>query len=410
MVHFLHRPRRAAAVLPLGVSNGSANRLATRFFARTLNRGCTTLSADPDSASQIVDHQRTGLVLLDPRLNVRYLNPAAESLFGRSTDQAVRTGVFEVLDVDLASRSALDRALHSTESMTIRKLEVVGLDRVPFLADISVLPLSDHSGVLLEVHTADSQSRFSRDDQLASQQQASQQFLRGLAHEVKNPLGGIRGAAQLLERELPGDHLREYTQIILEEVDRLRDLVDRMMRPHSKPRFMACNVHEVLERVLVLVRAEYGEQVELARDYDPSLPDLIADRNQLVQACLNVVRNACQALMSPHRTRPADSRILVRTRIARQVTIGRHRHRSAIRVDFEDNGPGVDPQLAERIFLPLISGRPEGSGLGLALTQTIITDHHGTIECSSRPGHTTFTMMLPVAQPSVAADSSTEST
>jgi len=394
--------------MELPVESG-VNRLATNF-ATSVDRGCTTLSADPDSASQIVDHQRTGLVLLDPRFRVRYLNPAAESLFGRSMDQAVKSGVFEVLDVDLASRSALDRALHSPESMTIRKLEVAGPDRVPFLADISVLPLSDRSGVLLEVHPADTQSRFSRDDQVASQQQAAQQLLRGLAHEVKNPLGGIRGAAQLLERELPSEHLREYTQIILEEVDRLRDLVDRMMRLHGKPRFMLCNVHEVLERVLVLVRAEYGDQVELVRDYDPSLPDLVADRNQLVQACLNVARNACQALTDTRQSFTRDARILVRTRIARQVTIGRHRHRGAIRIDFEDNGPGVDPALAERIFLPLISGRPEGSGLGLALTQTIITDHHGTIECSSRPGQTTFTMTLPVVQPIVAADSSTEST
>jgi two-component system nitrogen regulation sensor histidine kinase GlnL len=368
------------------------------------------VSADPRSAIQIVDHQRTGLVLLDQQLNVLYLNPAAESLLGRSMEQVVKSGVFEVLDVDLASRSALDRALHAHESLTIRKLELVGPDRLPVLADISVLPLSDHSGVLLEIQPADTQSRFSRDDQLLSQQQASQQLLRGLAHEVKNPLGGIRGAAQLLERELPGKHLREYTQIILAEVDRLRDLVDRMMRLHGKPFFLACNVHEVLERVLVLVQAEYGDRVDLIRDYDPSLPDLNADRNQLVQACLNVVRNACQALTDARASLTSDARIVVRTRIARQVTIGRHRHRSAIRIEFEDNGPGVDPDLVERIFLPLISGRPEGSGLGLALTQTIITDHHGTIECSSRPGHTTFTMTLPVIQPKVVAGSSMEST
>lgn len=358
------------------------------------------MSVDARSAVQIIDHQRTGLVLLDASQRVRYLNPAAESLLGHSIEQTIGQHALEILGADDASMVALEKALRSAESLTIRKLEISGPDRPSFLADVSVLPFSDRTGMLLELQPLEAQIRFSRDDQLAMQQQASIQLIRGLAHEVKNPLGGIRGATQLLERELPDARLREYTDIILTEVDRLRDLVDRMMRLRSTPRFEACNVHEVLEHVLALTRAEHGDDVRLDRDYDPSLPDLVADRGQLIQACLNVVRNACQALRdTPH------ARILVRTRIARQVTIGRHRHRGAIRIEIEDNGPGVDPALAERIFFPMISGRPEGSGLGLALTQTIITDHHGMIECTSRPGHTTFTMTLPVVQP--LADSPT---
>ncbi len=332
-------------------------------------------------------------------MRVRYLNPAAESLLGRSVEQTIGEHALEILGIDDASMATLARALQSTEGLTIRKLEMSGPDRIPFLADVSVLPFSDQTGILLELHPIDTQMRFSRDDQLATQQQASIQLVRGLAHEVKNPLGGIRGAAQLLERELlerelHNRGLREYTDIILAEVDRLRDLVDRMMRLRSTPRFAGCNIHEALEHVLTLTGAEYGGEVKLVRDYDPSLPDLMADRDQLIQACLNVVRNAYQALQATEL-----ATITVRTRIARQATIGRHRHRSALRIDIEDNGPGIDPALAERIFFPMISGRPEGSGLGLALTQTILTDHHGMIECTSRPGHTTFTMTLPVAQP-----------
>lgn len=354
------------------------------------------MSLQPRHALQIIDHQRTGVVLLDGELRVRYLNPAAESLLGRSIDQVHGLPAGELLDVDATMHANLERTIRSGETMTVRKLELTGADRSRLVADVSLTPLIDDNGLLLELQPVDTQIRLSRDEGLASQQQASLQLIRGLAHEVKNPLGGIRGAAQLLERELPDASLREYTGIILGEVDRLRDLVDRMMRLRSLPRFDTCNVHEVLERVLVLTGAEYGDVVELVRDYDPSLPDLIADRDQLMQACLNVVRNACQALSDS-----TNGKILVRTRIARQITIGRHRHRSAIRIDIEDNGPGVDPALAERIFLPMISGRPEGSGLGLALTQTIITDHSGSIECTSQPGRTVFTLTLPLTQPAV---------
>ena len=362
------------------------------------------LTLETRSAIQIVDHQRTGLVLLDEDLHVVYLNAAAESLLGRSIEQSLGLSTRELLDTDEQTMAALDRSLRTTESITIRKLELGGPDRSRIQADVNVSLLPDLTGILLELHPVDSQLRFSRDDQLASQQETSLQFIRGLAHEVKNPLGGIRGAAQLLERELPAAHLREYTEIILAEVDRLRELVDRMMRLRTTPRMDDCNVHEVLERVLTLTRAEHGDSVELVRDYDPSLPNLMADHDQLVQACLNVVRNACQALATtPHAC------IQVRTRIARQVTIGRQRYRSAIRIDIEDNGPGVDPALAERIFFPMISGRPEGSGLGLALTQTIITDHRGIIECTSRPGRTTFTMTLPLIQAQVASASTPDS-
>ncbi len=345
------------------------------------------------SAANIVDNQRTGIVVVDELLNVAYLNPAAENLLTRSREQTIGLPVGELLQADDNIVQTLNRALIDFQSVTVRKLQITLADRSRLVMDVSATPLPERSALLLELQPLDAQLRFSRDDQLASQQETSLQLIRGLAHEVKNPLGGIRGAAQLLERELPSEQLREYTAIILGEVDRLRSLVDRMMRLRSTPRFQECNVHEVLERVLALAGAEFT-RITMVRDYDPSLPLLIADRDQLLQAFLNVVRNACQAL--PGTVHPTVS---IRTRIARQVTVGRYRHRSAIRIDIEDNGPGVNPELADRIFFPMISGRPEGTGLGLALTQTIITDHSGIIECTSRPGQTLFTIQLPTSQP-----------
>ena len=353
----------------------------------------TPLPSPHTTAAYIVDNQRTGIVVIDQRLSVVYLNPAAENLLTRSREQTIGASVGELLQADDNIVRTLKRALVEVQSVTVRKLEITLADRSHLILDISATPLPEGNALLLELQPLDIQLRFSRDDQLASQQETSLQLIRGLAHEVKNPLGGIRGAAQLLERELPSEQLREYTGIILGEVDRLRDLVDRMMRLRSTPRFAECNVHEVLERVVALASAEFTA-ITIIRDYDPSLPLLVADRDQLIQAFLNVVRNACQAL--PGTTNPT---VRIRTRIARQVTVGRYRHRSAIRIDIEDNGPGVNPALAERIFFPMISGRPEGTGLGLALTQTIITEHSGIIECTSRRGQTLFTIQLPTSQP-----------
>ncbi|MCP5184209.1 MAG: PAS domain-containing sensor histidine kinase [Pseudomonadales bacterium] len=350
------------------------------------------LPAGVDTA--IVDNQRTGVALLDAKLSVRYLNPAAESLLMRSFDQTEGLPVGQMLGINGRVTGMLKRALADQQSVILRQLEITLPDHRSLELDVSATPLPEHAYLLLEMQPLDTQLRLSRDDQLAAQQQTSLQLIRGLAHEVKNPLGGIRGATQLLERELADPELHEYTAIILSEVDRLRDLVDRMMRLRTTPHFEETNVHEVLERVHSLATAEF-DAITFVRDYDPSLPALMADRDQLLQACLNVVRNACQALADT----PAPE-VLLRTRIARQVTASGQRHRSAIRIDIQDNGPGVNPELADRIFFPMISGRAEGTGLGLALTQTIVSEHHGTIECTSQPGRTLFTVVLPLSQPS----------
>jgi two-component system nitrogen regulation sensor histidine kinase GlnL len=224
-------------------------------------------------------------------------------------------------------------------------------------------------------------------------QTANRELIRNLAHEIKNPLGGLRGSAQLLERELDKAELREYTQVIIKEADRLQALVDRLLTPHRTPRLAPLNIHEILERVRSLVLAEFSSGVAIRRDYDISLPDVVGDQEQLIQTVLNVVRNAAQALIGGA---PAGGTITLRTRVARQITIVRQRHKLALELQVIDDGPGVPDSIRDRIFNPLVSGRDGGSGLGLSLAQTFIQYHHGMIVCDSRPGRTVFTMLLPL--------------
>ena len=250
--------------------------------------------------------------------------------------------------------------------------------------------------VLLEMTETQQQERLDREERANGLVKAHKELLRNLAHEVKNPLGGIRGAAQLLALDAASREVTEYTTVIIHEVDRLQALVDRLLAPHQgAPAWALLNIHEVCERVRTLVLAEFAHGLEIRRDYDASLPSLLGDRERLIQALLNVVRNAAQALSE--RIAQGDARIVLRTRIARQVTLGGRRHRLAIQVEVEDNGPGVPQALRERIFQPLVSGRADGSGLGLTLAQTYVQQHGGIIECDSLPGQTRFTLLLPLA-------------
>jgi two-component system nitrogen regulation sensor histidine kinase GlnL len=224
---------------------------------------------------------------------------------------------------------------------------------------------------------------------MLDQTQANRLLLRNLAHEIKNPLGGIRGAAQLLEQELEKPSLREYTQVVIQEADRLRSLMEKLLVPQNAPHFSALNIHEVLERVRSLVLAEMPKELVIQRDFDTSLPPLLGDKEQMIQVVLNIVRNAAQA-MKGHGT------IVMRTRIARQVTLIKKRHRLAIMLQIIDDGPGVPTHLCDKIFYPLVSGRPDGHGLGLTLAQDFVSQHQGTIEFDSEPGRTCFTVMLPL--------------
>ena len=256
--------------------------------------------------------------------------------------------------------------------------------------------------VVVELLPMATQARQARVEQQAQQSQANKELVRNLAHEIKNPLGGLRGAAQLLEMDLPDPHLREYTQIIIREADRLQALVDRMLAPHrSIQKREPVNIHEVCERVLSLVQAEFPQGLTIERDYDISLPELEGDKERLIQAVLNIVHNAAQAV-APQQEK-GTGRITLRTRIAHQVTLGGQRHRLALELQIMDNGPGIAPELLEQVFYPLVTGKAQGTGLGLTLAQTYIQQHHGVIACESAPGRTVFTVVLPLSLPSSSA-------
>ena len=279
------------------------------------------------------------------------------------------------------------------ETVIEYELDVAVGQHPPIRIGCSVSPLDAPAhALLIEMRAVDPQLRIARLEQARLQQEANRELLRNLAHEIKNPLGGIRGAAQLLEHELPRERLREYTQVIIKESDRLQSLMERLLTPHRVPRFGAVNIHEVLERVRSLILAE-TPTVKLRRDYDISLPEIRADAEQLIQATLNIARNAVQAMTgSGH----GQGEIVFRTRVARQISLESRRYRLGMRVEIIDNGPGIPDEIREQIFYPLVSGREGGSGLGLAVAQTLVAQNHGTLECESRPGHTVFSIFLPL--------------
>ena len=259
-----------------------------------------------------------------------------------------------------------------------------------------VVAQTDTAGeVIVELLPLEQQARQEREERLIDQAQANKELIRNLAHEIKNPLGGIRGAAQLLELELDNKQLTEYTQVIIHEADRLQSLVDRLLAPHRRPHVVGdVNIHEVCERVRAVLMAEFSQGLEVDRDFDPSIPEFRGDREQLIQALLNITHNA--ALVLAERMEVGDAEIVFRTRAVRQVTFGKQRYRLALELHVIDNGPGVPDSIKDRIFFPLISGREGGSGLGLTLAQTFVQQHHGLIECESVPGRTDFRILLPL--------------
>ncbi|TFY96575.1 PAS domain-containing sensor histidine kinase [Ramlibacter rhizophilus] len=288
--------------------------------------------------------------------------------------QGARDNEFAVLRYD----AALQR--HAGEPLPVHVV-VVQTER-PGEVVVEMLPLEQHA-------------RQEREERLIDQAQANKELIRNLAHEIKNPLGGIRGAAQLLEMEIESRELKEYTQVIIHEADRLQTLVDRLLAPHRRPHVVGdVNIHEVCERVRSLILAEFPRGLKVRREYDTSLPEFRGDREQLIQAVLNIAHNACQALAD--RMAEGDAELVFRTRIARQVTFGKQRYRLALELHVIDNGPGVPPAIKDRIFYPLVSGRDGGSGLGLTLAQTFVQQHHGLIECDSVPGRTDFKILIPL--------------
>ncbi|MCC7462953.1 MAG: PAS domain-containing protein [Gammaproteobacteria bacterium] len=345
----------------------------------------------------MLDAQATGLLVLDGQLCTIYANVGAQDLLGLGLNQA-RGRPLSELFVDAAPLTALLRlALERDEPCAgheLSLLPVAGLQgpRPPAVVDAAVTPLSGPTSgryLLLELSDARLRQRITRESEMLSRFDGGRMMARQLAHEIRNPLGGLRGAAQLLERELPDAGLKEYTTIIINEADRLRTLVDTLLGPSRPPRRTPLNIHEICEHVHRLLRAEASDCVLIERDYDPSVPSGAFDRDELIQALLNVARNALQAI-------GGHGRIVLRTRTLSNVSVGGRRRRLVACVQVEDDGPGVAPQLQQTLFYPLVTGRPDGTGLGLSVAQQLVSRHDGILEYESRPGRTVFTLLLPL--------------
>lgn len=353
----------------------------------------------PELYKRILDHLSTAVILVDVNLRVFYLNPAAEMLLAVSRARAIGHPLPEIFN-DVSGDEAMAIMRHTLETahpFTKREAHLrVGVHEA--VVDYTVAALltpNEPPALLIEMQQIDRLLRISREEAILANHQATKQLVRGVAHEIKNPLGGIRGAAQLLARALPESHLTEYTSIIIEEADRLRALADRMLGPRKLPDLQSVNIHECLERIRSLILVEAEGEVTIIRDYDLSLPELTADPDQLIQAILNITGNALQALREGPKSRRVPT-ITLRTRAQRQFTIGSTRHRLVLRIDIIDNGPGIPPNLIDTIFYPMVSGRANGSGLGLSIAQDIVHQYHGLIECESHIGHTVFSIYLPL--------------
>ena len=343
-----------------------------------------------DLPSTLLDNLLTAVILVDGDFVVHYVNPAAEQLLGVSARRLLQNRfdlVVEYISLDL---ERLRTAQRQGQGFSDGEVTLV-IDGDPKLVDLSVITISESPNhrILMELRKIDQQKRISQELQQHAQQLAARDLVRGLAHEIKNPLGGLRGAAQLLEKALPDAHLKEYTGIIIAQADRLRNLVDRLLGPQRPGRHQVHNVHSVLEQVRRLVEMELPPGIRIERDYDPSIPDFEMEPDQLQQAFLNIVRNAVEAMGS-------EGHIRLKTRTVFQITIHGKRYRLAAEIKIIDNGPGIPEQIRDTLFYPMVTGKDGGTGLGLSIAQNLIDQHKGRIECVSWPGHTEFSIYLPL--------------
>jgi two-component system nitrogen regulation sensor histidine kinase GlnL len=344
------------------------------------------------------DHLATMVAVVNETGQCVFANASFENILGLSRRSVQRGSLFEWfvdgqrLRDTVAAVSRNDFSTSRLEAL-LRRPGTGHAEPLPVHVIVNQMEASRH--VVVELVEIEQQTRQDREERALDQAQVTKELIRNLAHEIKNPLGGIRGAAQLLEMEVESRALTEYTQVIIQEADRLQALVDRLLAPHRKPHVVSdVNIHEVCERVRSLILAEFPRGLQVERDYDISIPDFRGDREQLIQAVLNIAHNAAQALSE--RMAVGDACITLRTRIARQVTLGKQRYRLALDLHIEDNGPGVPESIRDRIFFPLVSGRDGGSGLGLTLAQTFVQQHQGMIECDSVPGRTIFKIVIPL--------------
>ena len=353
-------------------------------------------SRDTDGLSighLLLDELQTAVLLLDQTLQVVYLNDAAESLFGVSARQGLGQPVAGLLAHESVYLAVLQTSLEQQQPYAEHDLELILAQRRSVFVDSTVTPveISQVKHLLVELVSTGRQQHIAMSQQMLAQYQSTQAMLAGLAHELKNPLGGIRGAAQLLERQFDDPELSEYTQVIIGETDRLTTLLNRMMGGGPQQVLGQVNVHQVTERVRALLEVESGPEIHIVTEYDPSIPEFIADIDQLIQLVLNVARNGVQAMSD-------GGRLLLRTRIGRNMTLGNQLHPLVGVIEIIDDGSGIPANMLEQIFSPLVTGRPEGTGLGLSIAQSLAHDHGGVIECVSQPGETMFSVILPIRE------------
>jgi len=360
----------------------------------------------PSYPRNILDNLSTAVVLLNSDLNIEYINPASENLFQISKKQATGAYINKVMHIDSRFVDRLRDSIKNFHPVTEHEASISLPNGRKIIIDYHLNPIqlqNQEMQLMLEISHMDRHIRIAREEKLLNEQHATRNLVRGMAHEIKNPLGGLRGAAQLLERELPNAELEEYTQIIIGEADRLQSLVDRMLGPNNVPKKHNVNIHQILEHVRQLIQVEMPEDahIHFKLDYDPSLPDIMADSDMMIQVILNITRNAVQALNG-------NGEITFKTRPLRNFTIGHTHHRLVLQVDIIDNGPGIPEELQEQIFYPMITGRADGTGLGLSIAQSLINQHGGLIKVNSRPEKTIFTLYLPLSVDPATRENTTD--
>lgn len=338
---------------------------------------------------QVLESLHSAIILLDRNMHILYLNSYAEVIIGISAKQILNVNLKNLLTNDPDLVEKIISAADEEQSCTIREQSISFVSGKSVLVDYTVSLLGENQ-ILLEISQIDHQRRITKEEQFFAQSHAMNNLAKGLAHEVRNPLGGLRGAAQLLEKELDDEDLKEYTKIIIGEADRLQNLVSRILGDSKYVvKKVQVNIHQVLEHVRQLLLIDNPKDIEFFTDYDPSIPDVNIWQDQLIQAILNISRNAVEAVQT-------GGMILFCTRVVRQAVIGAHRYKLAVKIDIQDNGSGIDEELMDSIFLPMISSRPNGTGLGLSISQSIIFRHGGIIECESKPGRTVFSIIIPL--------------
>ena len=361
-----------------------------RQFISDKSQFMKTLNIDSD---RLINQLLAAVLVINRDLSISWCNPAAEELLRLSSRQLIGSHLSDVMVNADFSAKAIAYSLRSGNPYHQRDAKITLVNNEEFIADISVsnLVYEEEQKLLVEIRQTDREHRIGFESSEYSQHIAASALVRGLGHEIKNPLGGLRGAAQLLSMELSDPAIREYTNVIIKEADRLSALVDRMMAPHKAGKRQLINIHQLIETVLSLMKLEAGEKLIIERDYDPSLPELMACGDQIQQALLNILQNALQAM-------DGEGRITIKTRIARQMLLGDKLSKLMLRINISDDGPGIPEDIKDKLFMPLVSGRAGGTGLGLGLAQSLIQQHSGLIEYQDKSERTTFTIYLPVTK------------